>query len=178
MSAGGERGLGETGLHEDVEIAERNLVGIGHREPELIGTRRGTGGGVEPHAGALVQEDADGVQVPGAARADQDSRVALSLDQDAAPLAAQHLDLGAIEKEELPKELQGKSKEEIEKYLKERLAERNKVLAEIRKISKDRDDYVRKEAAKKPGKRAAFDEWVVESLREDASEKGIEYEER
>lgn len=87
------------------------------------------------------------------------------------------VDLAGLKPEELPPELKDKKPEEIETILKEKAAEREKVIAEIQKISKERDGYVREYNKKHAGeKRDAFDEWVVKSVREGAAKKGIRYD--
>lgn len=56
--------------------------------------------------------------------------------------------INALKKEELPKELQGKSKEEIKKYIENKTTERNQLQKEIAELAKQRQAFIDKEQQK------------------------------
>lgn len=75
---------------------------------------------------------------------------------------------------ELPKELKGKSKKEIEEYVKRKDAERATIQKEIGTLSKKRLDYIA-EKQKKSAKTDDLGNAVVLSLKEQAKKLGYEY---
>lgn len=56
--------------------------------------------------------------------------------------------LAAINTEELPKELKGKDKKEIEKIVSDKQKERKKIQDEISELAKQREDYIKNESKK------------------------------
>ncbi len=84
--------------------------------------------------------------------------------------------LTKVKEDELPKELKGKTKEEQEKYIKEKAEEREKIQAEIGRLGKEREQYIKEEMKKRnePGKNDDFGTAVSKSLKEKAKTIGYE----
>ncbi len=87
-------------------------------------------------------------------------------------------DLDSIDKTELPEEMQAMELEEQKKYVVQRSEDRRQVKAKIAKLSRERDDYLNKEDAKRraEGKDVGFDGEVYSTIRDQAAAKGIVYE--
>lgn len=84
--------------------------------------------------------------------------------------------LAEIKKEQLPKELQKLSQEELKAYVDKKAAERKKIQDDIKKLSAERNKYVvaeRARLAKEKGEKAGnrLDEAIVKSVREQAKRK-------
>lgn len=80
--------------------------------------------------------------------------------------------VGDIKKEDLPEDLQRLSPAQRKKEVDRRIAERQKIRAEILELSKARDAYIAAERRKRSGK-SGFDTAVAEALRVQLSRKGI-----
>jgi len=85
------------------------------------------------------------------------------------------VDLEKLDEKELPEKLQKMTKAERKKYLDGLTAKRQTILAEIKALNTRRQDYIKKELAKRTGKGDAFDEQVLKMLRKQAAKKGITY---
>ena len=87
------------------------------------------------------------------------------------------VNLDSLKDEELPDEFKGKSKEEREALLKEKSAKRAELQAKAEELMKKRQQYIDAEQAKRAreGKKSAFDEGILDMLREEAKSKGISY---
>jgi len=83
-------------------------------------------------------------------------------------------DVKKVPETELPDELKKLTPEERERYVKEKLAEREKLQKEIAELAKLRDEYIKAEQKKNPNAREkAFDEAVRSMLREQSQKKGL-----
>ena len=84
--------------------------------------------------------------------------------------------LEKVKEEDLPKELKGKSKEEQQKYIKEKGEERDKIQAEIGRLGVEREKYIQEEMKKRneSGKTDDFGSAVAKSLKEKAKSLGYE----
>jgi hypothetical protein len=84
--------------------------------------------------------------------------------------------LEKVKEDDLPKELKGKSKEEQEKYIKEKSEERDKIQAEIGRLGKEREQYIQEELKKRneSEKQDDFGTAVAKSLKEKAKSLGYE----
>lgn len=89
-------------------------------------------------------------------------------------LANGSLKLGALKKEQLPKEWQGLSDTELKAAIEKKQAERAALQARILKLNKERDDFLAAER-KKAAKTDSFDGQVAITIRAQAAKKGIEY---
>jgi len=78
---------------------------------------------------------------------------------------------GLVGRADAPRELRGKSEEEVVAHLKEQKVRREKLQKEIDELQKKRDGYL---AAGK-GAADAFDEKVVQSLKDRAEKAGVKY---
>jgi len=75
---------------------------------------------------------------------------------------------------DMPAEMKGMSKARRKIYIKEKMAKRMKIQAEIAALSKKRDAYIRKERSKnKTHKAAGFDSAIRKTIRKQARKKGI-----
>ncbi|MES2459829.1 MAG: hypothetical protein V4671_04540, partial [Armatimonadota bacterium] len=79
----------------------------------------------------------------------------------------------AIKADQLPDDLKKLSPEARNKEISRRIEKRKKVRAEILVLSKQRNDYLRREVSKRSGKQAGFDTVVAEALRKQAARKNI-----
>ena len=80
-----------------------------------------------------------------------------------------------LEKKDLPKELQGKTKKEINAYVESKIKERKKIQDQISKLSVKRDEFIKNEKAKdKSTKKDDFGSAVTKSINERAVHKGFE----
>ncbi|MFH1810509.1 MAG: vWA domain-containing protein [Pseudomonadota bacterium] len=77
--------------------------------------------------------------------------------------------------DELPMELRGKDKATQATLIAQKKTERAQIQKEIAALSKQRDEHIKNEMAKKGGAKDGFDAKVVESLRAKAATKGITY---
>jgi hypothetical protein len=92
-------------------------------------------------------------------------------------LRAEQVKLEDIKQEDLLKELQGKTIEELRAYLDAKLADREKIQAQINDLHKQRAVYISAEMAKKgTDEEKAFDAAVRKAIRSQAKLKGFEFE--
>ena len=85
------------------------------------------------------------------------------------------VDLDKVKEEELPEKLRAMTREERKKYLDNLAAKRQKILQEIKQLNEKRQEYIKKELARRAGKGDAFDQQVLKMLREQAEKAGIKY---
>jgi hypothetical protein len=91
---------------------------------------------------------------------------------------ADQIDLDKIKQEDLPKELRGKSKEELKKIIEEKYAERERLQKQIAELDKQRKEFVATEMKKKNLNDArAFDKAVRTAIRAQAKSKGYDFRE-
>ena len=83
--------------------------------------------------------------------------------------------LDEVEEEELPDELQGLTPKQRQKTLKKLVARRQKMLKRILKLSRKREEYLARERKKKPETRDAFDQQVLDQIRDQAKRIGVKY---
>ena len=80
-----------------------------------------------------------------------------------------------IDKKDLPKDLQGKSEEELNKYVELKIKERKEIQEQISELSVKRDAFIKEERAKdKSDKKDDFGTAVNKSIKERAVNKGFE----
>jgi len=83
-------------------------------------------------------------------------------------------DLKKLPEAELPEEMKKMTPEQREKYLKEKIAEREAIQKEIQELSKQRDEYIKEQQRKNPtAAEKAFDEALRSMLREQAAKQGL-----
>ncbi|MGB1699229.1 MAG: vWA domain-containing protein [Nannocystaceae bacterium] len=82
--------------------------------------------------------------------------------------------LGTLTPEELPSELQGKSKKAQRAIIEANKAERAELLKHINSLSERRDSFLKKKAAEE-GADESFDAKVLDSVREHAKKIGVSY---
>lgn len=87
--------------------------------------------------------------------------------------------LDSVKKEALPKEMRSMSTDEREAYVDGMRAARSAVQQKIKKLSKDRDEFLKKERARqKTGDKASLDDALLESIREHAEKKGFKFSDK
>ena len=80
-----------------------------------------------------------------------------------------------VDKKDLPKELQGKSEEELNKYVEIKIKERKEIQSKISELSVKRDAFIKEEKSKhKSDKKDDFGTAVTKSIKERAFNKGFE----
>jgi hypothetical protein len=77
-----------------------------------------------------------------------------------------------VNPEELPEELRKLSPAERKQEIEKRQAQRRQIRAEIRRLSNDREEFIKKERAKS-GQRNSFDSVVAEALKAQLAAKGF-----
>ena len=77
-----------------------------------------------------------------------------------------------VKTENLPEDMQKMSVSERKKVIEKRIEERKAIRAEILSLSKQRDEYVATERAKR-GSKNGFDTAVAQALKEQLAKKGI-----
>src|SRR5262245_16323135 len=80
--------------------------------------------------------------------------------------------LDDVKPEELPEQLRNLSREERKQEIEKRQAQRRQIRAEIMRLSKDREEFIKKERAKS-GVRNSFDSVVAEALKAQLAAKGF-----
>jgi hypothetical protein len=87
------------------------------------------------------------------------------------------LDAKSLDDDVLPEPLRGLAPEERQRFVDEKLAEREKLQAEIAQVAKKRDAWVAKEQARRAaaGEGDGFDQQVLGAIRAQAASKGIAY---
>lgn len=90
--------------------------------------------------------------------------------------------LAELKEEMLPEELKGKSKEEMQAYVKEKAEKREAIQKEIRELSNQRDAWILnwKKEQKAAGKKVerTLDDVVIESIHKQADKKGFTFEDK
>lgn len=84
--------------------------------------------------------------------------------------------LGEIAKDQLPPEMQKMSTADQEKYVADRQKEREGIRQQIIDLSAQREAYIKKEVTAQAASQPSFDAKVVETLRQQAKNKSIQYE--
>ena len=88
-------------------------------------------------------------------------------------------DITKVKKEHLPKELQGKTNEELKAYVKEKQEERTKIQGEISKLNKERTAWIIKKRAemKKEGKTKenTLQDAMIKALKNQCVKQGIDF---
>jgi hypothetical protein len=87
------------------------------------------------------------------------------------------VDAKTLDADELPEPLRRLAPEERQRFVEEKLAEREKIQARIAEVAKKRDAYVAKEEARlaAEGSGDGFDQQVLGAIRAQAADKGIAY---
>ncbi|MEN3333716.1 MAG: hypothetical protein V7641_3081 [Blastocatellia bacterium] len=85
------------------------------------------------------------------------------------------LKLDAVKDEDLPDDLRKLDSEARKKEIEKRLADRQRLRAEILKLQKQRDEFIAAERKKQSGPQNGFDTAVAESLKKQLTSKGIKY---
>ncbi|PIS48099.1 MAG: hypothetical protein COT17_00030 [Elusimicrobia bacterium CG08_land_8_20_14_0_20_51_18] len=83
----------------------------------------------------------------------------------------------AIDKEKLPEEMREMSREELKKYLDEKLRERESIKNEIISLQQARNKYI-SEMEKKEGQSNTLDKAIINSVRNQAKKKGYKFKEQ
>ncbi len=78
-------------------------------------------------------------------------------------------DYGKLKKDDLPKELKGKSTAQIKTYVAKKRAEREKIQKEIQELNKKREAYIAKE--RKNGDQKNLDKVMIEAIKKQAAKK-------
>ena len=84
------------------------------------------------------------------------------------------IEIEDIKEEALPKELKGKTKEEIKIHVEKKSKEREKLKKEISSLNKKRDEYVATER-QKMSKKNTLDDAMLNAIRELGTEKGLNF---
>ncbi len=91
-------------------------------------------------------------------------------------VASGKVKLDDVAKDDLPPEMQKMSKDEQTKFIADRQKEQAEVRQQIVDLTAKRDAYIKKEITSKAASQPAFDAKVVETLRQQAKNKDIQYE--
>lgn len=138
----------------------------------------------EKMAGAVALSAAPGA--PAASKADRamykasaSGRAALSGENDLVQQCMDgNVDLANYAADKLPDNMKKMSVEERKSYIAEKTKERREKQARIQDLSKQRDEFVKKELAKEGDKKDSFDDKVLDCLTRQAGKVGIRYEKK
>lgn len=86
--------------------------------------------------------------------------------------------LASLPEDQLPEDLKKMKPEERKAYVEKRIEDRKACQAKIQELSKKRDEFVKAELAKEPGKKDSFDDKVLDSLTRQAARAGMTYEKK
>ncbi|HKQ75151.1 MAG TPA: vWA domain-containing protein [Blastocatellia bacterium] len=122
-------------------------------------------------------EDKIARRAPAAAQADRAMNKAINTSMSYSGDFLQSLENGTVKledvkPEELPEELRSLSPTDRKQEIEKRQAQRKQIRAEITQLSKDREEFIKKERAKS-GARNSFDSVVAEALKEQLKAKGF-----
>jgi TolB-like protein len=120
-------------------------------------------------AGASVAAERAAFQAsaPGAAAADSSWDVVSAVESGA-------VKRDEIKKDQLPEELKAMKKEELDKYLDGKLAERKKIKEEINRLQTERKAYIAREEKKKAGGQT-LDRAMIDTIRRQAVQRGYKF---
>jgi Mg-chelatase subunit ChlD len=152
---------------------------LGALSNQLGGTYLAYGGAEARATSRARQADAEGTigkAAPLAAQAERAKNKAINSMAYAGDLL-QGIDNGTVKldevkPEELPEELRGLSPADRKQEIEKRQAQRRQIRAEIMQLSKDREEFIKKERAKS-GQRNSFDSVVAEALNAQLAAKGF-----
>jgi hypothetical protein len=83
-----------------------------------------------------------------------------------------------LEKDALPENLRSMESHELKLYVEKKAKERERIKEEIRKLSKQREKYIKEELKRRNlSTQDAFDQVILRMLRKQAVEKGFKFEE-
>jgi len=91
-------------------------------------------------------------------------------------VASGKVDLSSIEKNQLPEPLQKMPAAEQQKVIKEKSEERNRLLGEIKSLSKKRSEYLSAKVKEAGGAKDSLDNQIYNTVRQQALKKGLRYE--
>jgi len=83
-------------------------------------------------------------------------------------------DVAKLKKDELPKELKGKSTEEIESYIEEKKSERSRIQKEIQELNGKREVFIAKN--QKEGSKGELENAMLEAIQKQAARKNYTWE--
>ncbi|CAM3530703.1 vWA domain-containing protein [Zobellia roscoffensis] len=84
-------------------------------------------------------------------------------------------DIAMIEKDELPKELKGKTKAEMESYIQEKKSDRSKIQNEIQALNAKREQFIAEK--QKDGEKGELENAMLEAIKKQATKKDYKWEE-
>ncbi len=90
-------------------------------------------------------------------------------------LEDESFDIAMLEETELPKELKGKSKTEMEAYVQEKKSERSKIQNEIQKLNTKREKFIAEQ--QKEGEKGELENAMLEAIKKQAAKKDYKWEE-
>jgi len=91
-------------------------------------------------------------------------------------IASGSVALSSIQSEDLPESMQAMAVEEQESVIRQKAKERDTLQAEMKVLADKRNEYLKQEVSKAGGKKDSFDAKIFGSIRAQASEKGLEYD--
>ncbi|WP_400072140.1 VWA domain-containing protein [Zobellia russellii] len=90
-------------------------------------------------------------------------------------LEDESFDIAMLEETELPKELKGKSKTEMEAYVQEKKNERSKIKNEIQELNAKREKFIAEQH--KEGEKGELENAMLEAIKKQAAQKNYKWEE-
>ncbi|MBU2974285.1 vWA domain-containing protein [Zobellia sp. B3R18] len=90
-------------------------------------------------------------------------------------LEDESFDIAMLEETELPKELKGKSKTEMEAYVQEKKTERSKIQNEIQELNAKREKFIAEQ--QKEGEKGELENAMLEAIKKQAAKKNYKWEE-
>jgi Mg-chelatase subunit ChlD len=87
------------------------------------------------------------------------------------------IDLASIKNEDLPESIQAMPMEAQEVFIRQKAEERDNLQQEMKVLAEKRNDYLKKQVEAEGGKKDSFDAKIFSSIRSQAKEKGLLYDE-
>jgi hypothetical protein len=139
---------------------------------------------------ARLSEELDGTRLyygDGETRAEKEAKLAATRKlHDAAStvgdnelvddVASGRVDLDEISTEELPEPLQAMAAPAAKAIVMEKAEQRQKLQSEIRRLSQQRSDFLKKKVEESGGAKASLDDRLYGAVREQAATKGLKYD--
>ncbi len=91
-------------------------------------------------------------------------------------VASGRVDLDEISTEELPEPLQAMAAPAAKAFVMEKAEQRQKLQSEIRRLSQQRSDFLKKKVEESGGAKASLDDRLYGAVREQAAAKGLKYD--
>lgn len=88
----------------------------------------------------------------------------------------ENMDITKVEKESLPKELQGMTEEQLKAYVEKKEKERNEINQQIQELKTKRETYIKEQTKNQQGTSQTLDDAMIKAVKEQAKSKKMVFE--